>query len=175
MKTTVVPAQVTTVEDRLIGNLTFAQILIFIIPLFTDLVTYLTVVPRSQLDYDKTILIVSQSFIICLLALRVNEKILANWLWIFFKFICRPKIYLYSIIDPAAALSDKNISSENAEEVDHLPTLPDPGKTDIEANNVIDHLVVEKMIRDRLFNVRIQPRKSGGYNVFLKSGSQKSG
>ena len=34
MKMTVVPAQVTTVEDRIIGNLGFSQILLLIVPVF---------------------------------------------------------------------------------------------------------------------------------------------
>lgn len=36
MRMTVVPAQITTVEDRIIGNLGFSQILLLIVPLFVS-------------------------------------------------------------------------------------------------------------------------------------------
>ena len=45
MKMTVVPAQVTTVEDRIIGSLGFSQILLLVIPIFVSAGVFALVPP----------------------------------------------------------------------------------------------------------------------------------
>jgi hypothetical protein len=96
MKTTVVPAQITTVEDRIIGNFTFAQILILIIPLITSTVIYVLLSPRMHLNYGKSVLMVAQFFVFGLLAMRVNGKILAEWLAVFIRFTRRNRVYVFT-------------------------------------------------------------------------------
>jgi hypothetical protein len=52
MKTTIIPAQITTVEDKIAGNLSFAQILLFLAALFLG--TYLR--PRFYIFNKNDIL-----------------------------------------------------------------------------------------------------------------------
>lgn len=48
MKTTVVPAQITTVEDKIAGSLTFTQIIMLVIPLLTSTAIYVLILPSSR-------------------------------------------------------------------------------------------------------------------------------
>ena len=57
MKTTVVPAQITTIEDRIAGNLTFIQIVLLICALILSTVVYAAIPPRIHLTVVKLILI----------------------------------------------------------------------------------------------------------------------
>jgi len=45
MKTTTVPAQVTTVEDRLAGNLSLTQLLLLVCPVFVSCLIYVVFPP----------------------------------------------------------------------------------------------------------------------------------
>lgn len=96
MKTTVVPAQITTVEDRIAGNLTFTQIIMLVFPLITSTAVYILIPPHSGISMLKMILIALQ-FIICgTLAIRIRGKILIEWLAIYLKYKLRPRIYIFT-------------------------------------------------------------------------------
>ncbi|HEY1074235.1 MAG TPA: PrgI family protein, partial [Patescibacteria group bacterium] len=89
MRTTVVPAQITSVEDRIAGNFTFAQVLLLIVPLLVGTAIYVGVEPRSDLSTVKTILVCAQFLFFGALAIRYNGKILAQWLVVYFAFYLR--------------------------------------------------------------------------------------
>ena len=96
MRSTVVPAQITTVEDRIAGNLTFTQIIMFVIPLVTSTTVYVLIPPQSQLGLFKLVLICIQILIFGILAIRIRGKILADWLIIYIKFKIRPRVYIFT-------------------------------------------------------------------------------
>ena len=78
MKTTVVPAQITTVEDRIAGNFTFIQIFLLIVALIVGTIVYAIAPPQMMLGSIKLSLIVFQFFVFGGLAIRINGKIVAD-------------------------------------------------------------------------------------------------
>ena len=96
MKMTVVPAQVTTVEDRIIGNLGFSQILLLIIPVFASAFIFGLFPPFMGGALYKYIIMASVALLLCILAIRVKGKIVANWIITVSKYNLRPKYYLYN-------------------------------------------------------------------------------
>lgn len=96
MKTTIVPAQITTVEDRIAGNFTFAQILLFIVPLLTSTVTYVLVAPKMHLGPLKLSLILLQFLVFGVLAVRINGKIVVEWFSVYIHFTRRPRYYVFT-------------------------------------------------------------------------------
>ena len=80
MKITVVPAQVTTVEDRIIGNLGFSQILLLIVPIFIAAGVFVLIPPFMGGAIYKYVIMGIAAGIFCILAVRIKGKIVALWL-----------------------------------------------------------------------------------------------
>lgn len=96
MKMTVVPAQITTVEDRIIGTLGFSQILLLVIPVFTSAGIFAIVPPFLSGALYKYIVIAVVAAVFCILAIRIKGKIIAFWLVTILRYNLRPKYYLFN-------------------------------------------------------------------------------
>lgn len=96
MKITVVPAQVTTVEDRIVGSLSFSQMLLLIVPVFGGAGLFAILPPAmGNADY-KYIVITILALMCCVFAIRIKGKILAVWLVTILRYNLRPKYYLFN-------------------------------------------------------------------------------
>lgn len=93
---TVVPAQVTTVEDRIIGNLGFSQILLLIVPVFASAGIFALLPPFIGSAIYKYVIMGIVAMIFCILAIRIKGKILAFWLVTILRYNLRPKYYLFN-------------------------------------------------------------------------------
>lgn len=96
MKSTVVPAQITTVEDKIAGSLTFAQILLLVFSLIIGTAFYGLIPPKLHLSTLKMILMILQFAVFGLLALRYKGRILAEWLIVYLRYRARPRIYIFT-------------------------------------------------------------------------------
>ena len=96
MKTTTVPAQVTTVEDKIAGSLTLSQLFLLIGPIFIASAIYLIIPPTMHL----TILKCGISFLIWLvsgiMAIRLKGKIVLLWLVVLIGYAIRPRYYIFN-------------------------------------------------------------------------------
>jgi GTPase SAR1 family protein len=96
MRTTIIPAQITTVEDKIAGNLNLTQILILMVPVFITAVVFVLIPPTMKLVGYKLILILFFSVVCLILALRIKGRVLFNWLLILSQFKLRPKIFVFN-------------------------------------------------------------------------------
>jgi hypothetical protein len=80
MKVTVVPAQVTTVEDRIIGSLGLSQILLLSAPIFGGCVLYIVLPPIMHAAVYKVVVMMLFLLTCALLSLRIRGKIMLFWL-----------------------------------------------------------------------------------------------
>lgn len=96
MKIAVVPAQVTTVEDRIIGSLGFSQILLLMIPVFASAGIFVVAPPLMGGAVYKYVVMGIVAMIFCALAIRIKGKILAFWLVTILRYNLRPKYYLFN-------------------------------------------------------------------------------
>ena len=129
MKTTTVPAQITTVEDRFAGGLSLTQLLLLVAPVFVSCAIYLIFPPFLKISIIKVG--ISCFIFICfgILAIRIKGKIILVWISLVTRYRNRPRYYLFNKND----LSNRKIESEViAEEVNiedknldrgHLPQI----------------------------------------------------
>lgn len=96
MKTTIVPAQVTTVEDKIAGNLSFTQLLLLTTPVFLGGGVFILVPPIFGYTVFKLIVATTLAFICMTLAIRVRGKILAQWISVIVRYRLRPQHYLFN-------------------------------------------------------------------------------
>jgi hypothetical protein len=96
MRTTIIPAQITTVEDKIAGSLNMTQVLILMAPILWTAIIYILLAPSMKLTSLKLILIIISTATSSILALRIKDKIVAEWLGVLLKYRLRPKYYLFN-------------------------------------------------------------------------------
>lgn len=96
MKVTVVPAQVTTVEDKITGNLSLTQIALFAVPVFGGSLLYAALPPTMGYVLYKVIVIGIVAIISLALSIRIKGKIVLQWLMVLLRYHARPRLYLFN-------------------------------------------------------------------------------
>ena len=96
MKIALVPAQVTSVEDRIIGSLSSTQTLLLIGPLFFGGLLLALAPPYMALSLYKLIIGLGLMSLGAVLAIKIKGKLIGNWLLIYLKYYLRPKLYVYN-------------------------------------------------------------------------------
>lgn len=165
MKTTVVPAQITTVEDRIAGSLTLPQIVLMIFPLITSVIIYAGIPHRMHFSVIKIVLMALQVIFFGLLAIRFRGKIVAEWLVIYIRFAARPRQYVFTKNDIVAR--DIEISPLKK------PDVAQNKKTNkksflMEPLALPDTARVNSLLENSALTVSYKLAKKGGLDVSLK-------
>lgn len=96
MKITVVPAQITTMEDRIAGNLGLSQLLLLAAPVFGGSALYV-VLPPNMHSADYKLIAIATLYVVCsLLAIRIRSKILLFWIILLLRYNLRPRYYVFN-------------------------------------------------------------------------------
>lgn len=95
MKTTTVPAQVTTVEDKIAGNLSLTQMLLLAAPVFIGAASYALFPPNFKYALYKVIILALLMIGFGGMAIRIKGMLLVHWLVILFHYNARPRFFLY--------------------------------------------------------------------------------
>mgnify|MGYP000421506105 FL=1 len=96
MRTTIIPAQITTVEDKIAGSLNMTQILILMFPVLWTALIYILFAPAMKLVPYKLGLIGVVTMVCLILVIRIKDKIVAEWLGVVLRYQFRPKYWLYN-------------------------------------------------------------------------------
>ena len=160
MKSTVVPAQITTVEDKIAGSLNFIQIILLVFSLIIGTAFYGLIPPKLHLSSLKIVLMIGEFAIFGLLALRYKGRILADWLVIYLRYKARPRIYIFTKNDPLSREPLTNIKIMQKEKTPLVATV----KKRIKKNKLIDHPIFENSGSI----ISIKPSKKGGFDVEYK-------
>lgn len=96
MRTTVVPAQITTVEDTIIGNLSFMQVGILMIPLFIAVIIFVLFPPFMHIAMYKIPPVIVGMIICFILSLKIQGKVVIYSLFMVMKYNLRPKYYVFN-------------------------------------------------------------------------------
>lgn len=96
MKQTVVPAQVTTVEDRIAGNLSFSQLMLLIAPVFLGTALYFLMPPLGKVEIYKFVLVGLLFIVFSSLSIRIRNKIVLSWILVLARYNSRPRYYVFN-------------------------------------------------------------------------------
>jgi hypothetical protein len=95
MRISIVPAQITTLEDKIAGNVSVQQAALLGIPVLFGFIIALLFPPSGQFVAYK-IAIVFGLFLVCgSLAIRIKDRIVAQWLKLFVIYSARPLRFVY--------------------------------------------------------------------------------
>lgn len=96
MRTTVVPAQVTTVEDKIAGSLGFTQLLLLVTPVFLGAAIFVLFPPLFQVTLPKCIVVGVLAIFCALLAVRIRGILILSWLLILARYNRRSRYFVYN-------------------------------------------------------------------------------
>ncbi|HMT19525.1 MAG TPA: PrgI family protein [Candidatus Saccharibacteria bacterium] len=127
MKTTVVPAQITSVEDRIAGNLSFKQLILMIAPVFVSTAMFILLPPFTKYRLYKVI--ISGLFgLLCLtLALRIKGRLVIEWIGMLSRYNLRPRFYVFNKNNTSSRTlppKTKRIKTQKKTEELKAPVLP---------------------------------------------------
>lgn len=172
MKYTVVPAQITTVEDRVAGNLGFSQLMLFAIPVFGGALLYAVLPPSMDIALYKIIVLVMLAVVSSTLAIRIKGKIVLFWLVILLRYGIRPKYYLFNKNtslyreDYPVLKTETNAKKAENKSTKHSAYLPRLG--------VLEMSEVYAMLDNPNSQIRFEITKKGGLNVHLADIKEQS-
>ncbi len=166
MRTTIVPAQITTVEDRIAGRLGLSQLLLLVSPIFGGSAVFVIFPPFFNYATYKVVLIACVAALSALLAIRVRGKILLGWALVLLRYNVRPRYYLFNknsshtrTIVPQMELVQESTEEDVATQIAPRPSLP--------RLNTYERMRIETLIADPSANVHITANKKGELSVHL--------
>ena len=163
MKMTVVPAQVTTVEDRIIGNLGFSQILLLIVPVFAAAGIFVLLPPFMGGALYKYVIMGVVALLFGLLSIRIKCKILALWLVTVLRYNLRPKYYLFNknVTTGRDEYHGKAVAPEAKEATEKKPVK----KTSLNQLDIPTTARILATIENPATNFRLETGKKGNLHV----------
>lgn len=164
MRNTVIPAQITTVEDKIAGNLNLTQILLLMMPVFVTTILFAFVPPTMKLGILK--LVTSGILLIScgILAIRVKGRVVLNWLIVWIKFKVRPSYYVFDKNDNYLREVEPIIKTTNKIEEIKKVSVKEPKKALVE----IDAVKLLHVINDQKNSLSFAFNQKGGLHVAVE-------
>lgn len=162
MKTTIIPAQITTVEDRIAGSLNFTQIILLMIPVIWTTLVYAIFAPAMHVSWLKGVCVLIMLLVCGILSLRVNGTVVIDRLIMWLRYTLRPRMYvpmktdtLYKTID----IPDEPIIMTRQIPAEKLNPLKHASVT------LADLVKFERLLGKKRFAIRYKTNGKGGLNV----------
>ncbi len=165
MRTTVIPAQITTVEDKIAGNLNITQILILMVPVFWTTIVYTVFSPAMRLAWYKIPLVLVVLFLCLILSLRIKGKVLVEWLLVFFKYYLRPKYYLFNKNESYLRNLDLPVFEKKPVKLMSVKIAKKEAKQIAPIWSIADFVTLERLIASSKYTLSYKSGKKGGVNV----------
>ena len=159
MKTTIIPAQITTVEDKIAGNLSLTQVIILVAPVFWAGLTYVVFMPVMAFAWYKLVITIPVLIIAFILSLRIDDKLVINWLNLLLRYNIRPKYYVFNKNDAFLRTLDLPVTEKKVVRSVKagVKTVPNPH------SGIREQIVFEKDKENITFKIN----GKGGFNVVL--------
>lgn len=161
MKRSIVPAQITTVEDRVLGNLTPYQAGLISLPLVFGVLFYAVLPPHFHLKVYKIGIIAGLELLGAILSIRVNDQMLMFWLALRLRFNLRPRYFIYDKNDTYL----RNMPEFNTVAAEAKTTVEQKVITEIKEVAVGEAVRLEEIMEDARVNLRFKTGRNGRLNV----------
>lgn len=164
MKTSIVPAQITTVEDKVAGNLSLAQMLLLAAPMFGGSALYVILPPSLEAAPYKIAIIAGISIIFSSLAIRIKGKIVLTWVVILLRYNARPRYYVYNKNDSYLRNAERPTPPKTSFKI----TTPKPAipKSVVELP-ISESVKLKNAITDPNAKLHFRTDKKGGLRVYI--------
>lgn len=165
MRTTVIPAQITTVEDKIAGNLNLTQILILMVPIFWTTIVYTLFIPTMHIALYKIPLVIFVLILSLVLSLRIKGKVVIEWLLVLFKYHLRPKYYLFNKNDWYLRTLDLIRIEKKPVKLFKPKIKPAVSTKPVTKFDIADFVKLETIIGSPKYTVSFKSGRRGGLDV----------
>ena len=164
MKSAVVPAQVTTVEDKIAGNISLFQLLLLIIPVISSGILYLLFPPFFRVSLYKLILATLIGCVSAASAIRFKGKVIFWWAILLARYNLRARYYVFNKNDLALRSVEENIEST---EIEPEKVISKPAPVTGPVISQLDMVQVAEFVASPETTLAFKPGKKGDMNVFI--------
>lgn len=168
MRTTVIPAQITTVEDKIAGSLNLTQILLLMVPVFWATIVYAVFPTRMHLELYKLPLIIIVLVLCLILSLRIKGKVVINWIMLFAHYNLRPRYYLFNKNDSFLREMDLPKPEKKTAKLFNKISAKKVIKIPAASFGIQDLIKLKNYISNPDYTLSLKPDKKGGLYVALE-------
>ena len=165
MRTTIIPAQITTVEDKIAGSLNFTQMLLLMIPVFWAAIVYILLPQSMHLSWYKFALILVVLVASAILAIRIKDKIILQWLQVLLRFNIRPKYYVFNKNDSYLRVMDLPNLEESSSKAVRRAHKTSEQKIPSISFDLKQFVQMESLLISQKLNLSYKAGKKGGLHV----------
>lgn len=122
MTSVAVPAQITTVEDKVFAGLTPLQLGLMTTPLCVGFLAYAAMPPSFRMVLYKLVGVILLEIIGLAASIRIKDQILVKWIVIKMRYNLRPRYYVYNKNDAYLRESAKPTPTSAKEESEPVET-----------------------------------------------------
>jgi hypothetical protein len=166
MRTRVIPAQITTVEDRIAGNLNLTQILLLMIPVILGTGIFSMLPPTMHIAWYKIALTLIITFVSLALAIRIKGKVILQWLVILLTYNLRPKFYVFNKNDRYLRSMDIVTFEKKTKKL--LKKAPAKQEKETPRLSIGDVIKLEGLLANPNISFSVKSGKKGALNVAFK-------
>ena len=163
MKSSIVPAQITTVEDKVAGNLSLSQLLLLAAPGFLGSAIYIVFPPSMGAAMYKLVMVIALAAGFSLLAIRVKGRILLLWLITIAKYNLRPQHYIFNKND--SYLRDVRVEASTNETAEPVVDGVEAQQSPIPQLSTLETVRLEGIMADPKANLQFVTDRKGALRV----------
>ena len=169
MKSTIVPAQITTVEDKIAGNLSFTQMMLLVAPVIVTGLLFILLPPFVHVTTIKLAIGSCLFLTSAALAIRIKGELLLHRIVARISYNIRPKYYVYDKNDTYLRyeLTTQTVAEEFA------VTVSDDIDIDVRIVDTPQRARLESAITDPRSRFQMLVRK-GGLHVHISEVKEES-
>jgi hypothetical protein len=165
MKSTIVPAQITTIEDKVAGNLSLMQLVLLSTPVFIVMVIYIIAPPFLKMAAYKMVVVAIFAVVFGVLAIRVKGRILLLWAVTIATYNLRPRHFVFDkndmhLRDCATKAPELEIEEENPDVDDEAIVIPPQLSTR-------ETVMLERIIADPNSRLHFKTDRKGDLRVHI--------
>lgn len=169
MRTTIVPAQITTVEDRIIGNVSLPQLMLLVTPIFTGSALFAVLPPFFGYTTYKIVAIVCIAVLSGLLAIRIRGMIVLFWLITLLRYNLRARYYVLDKNDTHLRESEQSVAVSEIEVTEQDKRVVRKPLPRLSTAEIVQ---VEELLTNPAVRPRIEVSKKGIISVHLTETAQ---
>ena len=165
MRITVIPAQITTVEDKIAGNLNLTQIMLLMVPVIFGTIVYTILPPTMHVAWYKLALVLIALVISLTLALRIKGKVVLHWVVILLRYNTRAKYYLFNKNDRTFRIMDFPIFERSPRKILKKAPAKQEKETHRPSVSIGDLVRLERLLTNPSISFSLKSGKKGALNV----------
>jgi hypothetical protein len=164
MRQTIVPAQITTVEDRIFGNISFQQLGLLLAPVLCGILIFALLPPVVHFTPYKLLIILVLAIIFWTAAIRFYDKLLIYWVVLIYQYKNRPKYYVHDVNDAHLRRSARTERTKPVEAI-----TPKVVKKTIAVPEVALHdaIRIRELMNDPRASLRFMKNKRGELHAII--------